>query len=54
MDTTETDYIRSVYSIADVLTAIGGMKQTLFIGGVVVSVLFSRKIFISSIMEKLY
>ena len=47
-------YVRQVYSFWDFLGQVGGLGQSLIIIGAGASILFTRRLFIASVIKKIY
>ena len=54
LDSTAETYDRRVYSISDLLAQVGGIYQSVFFIGVLFIGIFSERMFISSILRKIY
>lgn len=54
LDSTSESYSRQVYSFSDLLAQVGGIYQSIFFIGVLFVGIFSERLFISSILRKIY
>jgi hypothetical protein len=51
---TYTEFTRSRYNLIDVLTEVGGIWNSVYLGGYVFTMMFSYNLMMSSIIGKLY